>query len=410
MKAGFYKKFSICSFFSTLGDQFTLYAIPLIVFKLTQSIALSGLTFAIEWIPRVLSLPVAGVFCDKISSKKIFMISEFSRMLLLILIFLSLSIFQDIFNLLIFFIALLSIFNAFSFVSLDSAISKYFSITDLKKAQSIMQSSNQINSILGPAIAGVCVSFFQMNIIFLFGAFFYFFSLLFFILNKNYFSSLDNFPIRSSDNIFISIFKDNLKAGGIIFNNIQLIYFLIFSTLINVIYGMILALLVPIISLSLKLPLYYLSFFSIFAGFFCVFTLISINSFLNKIDLQILGCYSLFSIAISAIFFGYLNNLYFMIFAFSILITSISVFNIFIRSERSRLIPSENLGKCTGLIVMISQLSLPLSGFFIYQFSNKIPPISLLNIINTPVSILIIILTLFYFLKLIKTNNLTKVV
>ncbi|MDQ1646464.1 MAG: hypothetical protein QOJ50_2648, partial [Cryptosporangiaceae bacterium] len=46
---------------AALGDQFLLFAIPLLVLKTTGSASLAGVGFLVEWLPRVLFMPFAGV-------------------------------------------------------------------------------------------------------------------------------------------------------------------------------------------------------------------------------------------------------------------------------------------------------------------------------------------------------------
>ncbi|MFC7484824.1 hypothetical protein ACFQX7_39005 [Luedemannella flava] len=67
---------------AALADQFLLFAIPLLVYKTTGSVAASGLVFLIEWLPRVLFVPVAGVLADRIDGYKLYVGADSVRALL----------------------------------------------------------------------------------------------------------------------------------------------------------------------------------------------------------------------------------------------------------------------------------------------------------------------------------------
>ncbi|MGL4505652.1 MAG: MFS transporter, partial [Aeromonas sobria] len=61
---------------SGLGDQILQFAVPLLVYRSTGSIALSGLAFFIEWLPRLISLPLAGVFADRVGGRRVYILAD----------------------------------------------------------------------------------------------------------------------------------------------------------------------------------------------------------------------------------------------------------------------------------------------------------------------------------------------
>ena len=54
-------------FLSRLADQVLLFLVPLVVFQTTHSAAWSGVAFFVETLPRFLCFPVCGVLCDRMS-------------------------------------------------------------------------------------------------------------------------------------------------------------------------------------------------------------------------------------------------------------------------------------------------------------------------------------------------------
>ncbi|MCJ8299053.1 MAG: hypothetical protein MJK13_08990 [Pseudomonadales bacterium] len=75
---------SIKFFFSSrlavsLGDQFLLFVVPIMVFQITQSIAWSSFAFALETIPRVIYNPFAGIIGDRYPPLKVVKLSLWLR-------------------------------------------------------------------------------------------------------------------------------------------------------------------------------------------------------------------------------------------------------------------------------------------------------------------------------------------
>ena len=66
-------------FLSRLADQILLFVVPLVVFQITQSVAWSGIAFFVETLPRFLSFPVCGALCDRISPFRLLRISQMLR-------------------------------------------------------------------------------------------------------------------------------------------------------------------------------------------------------------------------------------------------------------------------------------------------------------------------------------------
>jgi MFS family permease len=66
-------------FLSRLADQILLFVVPLVVFQVTQSAAWSGVAFFAETLPRFLSFPVCGALCDRVSPFRLLRISQMFR-------------------------------------------------------------------------------------------------------------------------------------------------------------------------------------------------------------------------------------------------------------------------------------------------------------------------------------------
>ena len=72
-------------FLSRLADQMLLFLVPLVVFQVTQSTAWSGVAFFVETLPRFLSFPICGALCDRIPPLRLLRISQIARALACVL-------------------------------------------------------------------------------------------------------------------------------------------------------------------------------------------------------------------------------------------------------------------------------------------------------------------------------------
>jgi MFS family permease len=66
-------------FLSRLADQILLFVVPLVVFQVTQSTAWSGVAFFVETLPRFMSFPICGALCDRLSPFRLLRISQMLR-------------------------------------------------------------------------------------------------------------------------------------------------------------------------------------------------------------------------------------------------------------------------------------------------------------------------------------------
>ena len=74
-----YRVFLVSLFVSKLADQILLFVVPLVVFQVTGSVGWSGLAFAVESFPRYLAFPVCGALCDRMSPVRLLQWSQVLR-------------------------------------------------------------------------------------------------------------------------------------------------------------------------------------------------------------------------------------------------------------------------------------------------------------------------------------------
>jgi len=63
----------------SLANTILQFAVPILVYQTTRSIAWSGMALAVEWVPRIVSLPVAGVLVDRFGVRRVYVVSDAGR-------------------------------------------------------------------------------------------------------------------------------------------------------------------------------------------------------------------------------------------------------------------------------------------------------------------------------------------
>lgn len=151
-----------------LSDQFLLFAIPILLYRKTGDIALSGAAYVIEWIPRLLSPLLSGVFVDAFCSRRVAIVSDGIRCVLCLLAFATIVLFPEApFWLYAVIAGAIGLFYETSFLAFDVSLSRTSDTEELPKVQSRIQSAEQIAFICGPALAVAAVTVTGLETLFL---------------------------------------------------------------------------------------------------------------------------------------------------------------------------------------------------------------------------------------------------
>ncbi|WP_163550003.1 MFS transporter [Candidatus Frankia nodulisporulans] len=141
---------------STLGDQVLQFAVPLIIYTATGSVSLAGFAFLVEWLPRLSSLPLAGVLSDRFGGRRVYAASDSVRAVACLLTVLAFGRWPGhTFGLTATLMALCAFCYAQTFIALESTIPQLVPKEDLPKAQGVLQIINSGSGVFGPAAGGL---------------------------------------------------------------------------------------------------------------------------------------------------------------------------------------------------------------------------------------------------------------
>ena len=144
---------------SQVGSSFTLFALPLLVFKLTHSATSLALTTASNFVPYLLFGLLLGALADRVNRKRMMLLTDVARgVVIAVLPVLALSgalRVADIYVVAFVQSTLGILFNCGEFAAIPSLVGR----EDLVAANGRIMATNSAGQILGPILAGVLVTF-----------------------------------------------------------------------------------------------------------------------------------------------------------------------------------------------------------------------------------------------------------
>ncbi|MGC2779934.1 MAG: MFS transporter [Bradyrhizobium sp.] len=139
-------------FLSRLADQILLFLVPLVIFQLTDSVAWSGAAFFIETLPRYLSFPVCGALCDLTSPLKLLHVSQRLRALACVAGMIGFAVVGGV-GWLIGLSAVCGVLTTQGLMAREVMLPQIFQRERFEKVASYTQIADQLGLVLGPLLA-----------------------------------------------------------------------------------------------------------------------------------------------------------------------------------------------------------------------------------------------------------------
>ena len=143
---------------SLLGDQFYLIALPWLVLQLTGNALAVGTVLAMAGIPRAIFMLVGGALTDRLTARKLMIVSNLARMMLtgLLAVFLLTNLIQ---LWMLYIIALLfGLADAFFFPAQSSIVPQLVGKDQLQSGNAMIHGTATLSLFVGPVIAGAMIS------------------------------------------------------------------------------------------------------------------------------------------------------------------------------------------------------------------------------------------------------------
>ena len=363
--------FYVSLFLSRLGDQIVLFLVPLVIFQLTGNSALSGLAFFIETLPRFLAFPIAGVLCDLITPYRIVAASQKIRALILPLGLAGYYCFESIYWLMAM-AALLGVATSFALMAREMILVQSFNHSRFEKVLSYASLADQFGMVLGPILASVFLIFlnWQQSItlcIFLF---------LLSDVSLGYWWRVGRADLNEEQKALPPVLKSRhfstwcryfIEQLILAFKQVlalpQLLPAILMAFCVNLILGMTLASMAPIYTGLFAQSETAYAVLQALSVFVSVLVLLFISRV--SINLYWMGALSFVAICLGALMTSLSQGYLLYLFGFLLIIGFDKMFSVFLRSLRKALIPANNLGKSTGLLILLNNLAQPLAGLIV---------------------------------------------
>lgn len=150
--------FWIGEFISVVGDHISMIAFPLLVLQMTENVALTGVVFALQGLPRAVLMLYGGAVVDRYSPRLVMMVSNMLRCVLVIVLAYMIYLDTAQIELIILFALLFGLVDAFFYPASVSIVPSLLGEDLLQKGNALVQASLFVGVILGPAIAGLVIA------------------------------------------------------------------------------------------------------------------------------------------------------------------------------------------------------------------------------------------------------------
>lgn len=347
---------------SRFTDQLLMFLVPLMVYKLTQDVFWSGITFTIEQLFAVSFAVLGGQLADRMDPKKLLKISIALRVITSITVLALLpfaNTAQQVYLLIVLGTAT-SIGAMLQFVCVEALIPYIKHRHNFTQIQSYSQVAVQLGMISAPLIAGIWISLlpWQWLVGITFILFLSSFLLLGFLKQVN----------RPKDLVNKEAKWQFVQPILFVFKTAPLLRIICYTAGVNLVFGSMLASAAPMITGVYQLSERYLSYLQTTAAIVSILLLTIIAKLTDRIAVWVIGVVSISMVA----FGGLLSNQGFILFqlGFLLVIAFDGIVNIYIRSARLPLIPKENYAKTIGAIVLLNNITMPISGLLIASLAS----------------------------------------
>ncbi|MFI0976600.1 MFS transporter [Streptomyces sp. NPDC021093] len=374
--------------FSTVGDQLLQFAVPLIVYTATGSVSLAGLAFMVEWLPRLFSLPVAGLLTDRFGGRRVYTVADGLRAVACALTLLALFRWPaHTFAWTAALMAVCAFCYAQAFIALESTVPDLVPEKDLAKAQSVLQVINSGAGVFGPALGGVLLIWIPpTHLLSVAGAMFAV-SALGVLALKGIGSqaSRDAGAVRRSVSDDLRVGVRSLTAKPVLLSLVGV------SMVVNLMVGLAVA-----TGAALTVG-HFKQDDSVFASLQMAVGVLSIAAFvlmpwlLRRVSVYRIGAVAFVVSAVGGVLMGAAPTFPAYVLGYGLCIGLCGLFNVFIRLERLHWIEPEERGRVISLIVLLNQSTMPMAGLLVAVVGGWLPVQTLFLVVGAVASIVYVL-------------------
>ncbi|WP_353979198.1 MFS transporter [Salinicola endophyticus] len=352
------RQFFVSLLLSRLADQMLLFLVPLVIYRLTGSVAWSGLAFFFETLPRFLAFPLCGQLCDRHRNDLLLRSSQRWRMATCIAAILGYLVIPHV-AWLIGLSALVGVLSTQGVMAREMLLVQAFGGTRYERLVSHAQLFDQVGTVLGPLLAAALLARLEWEAVVLLIA-------LAFALSDLAVWGWQRLarpelptprPNAANGCRSLLIAGRHLRVSPALPASVGL------AMAVNLLLGTLLATAPAVVTgVQHHGEIYY---GVLQAGGALATVLVLLFTARSLMPPDRLGLLAYAAMALGGLMASVttISSLYAL--GFLLVIGFDKMFSVSIRSLRRRVIPSEDFGKTTGLVVMLNNLTQPLGGLIV---------------------------------------------
>jgi MFS family permease len=356
------RAFFASMFLTVLADQILLFLVPLVIFQITGNVAWSGLAFFVETLPRYLTFPVAGILCDRIPPILLLRISRILRAAACIAGIAGQLVFGGVWWL-IGLSAVVGILTTQGMLALEMVLVRAFADQRFEKVASYGQLASQMGVVLGPLVAAYLMVFWPWQAVVGLAIVLFLLADAAFLLwpgqvrMKGVASPRENrHPV-----------EDLKHALKLVWSLPGLTRVILQASGVNLIIGATLA------TAAAMMTGFFAQSEQLYAwlqvgGAFATLAVLTLTAHV-ALGLKTLGLTAYGLICLGAVLTGLGTHPLVYAAGFLLIAGFDKMFNIYVRTLRKEIIPPEEFGKTTGVIICLNNLSQPLAGLVVALFA-----------------------------------------
>ncbi|WP_299472244.1 MFS transporter [uncultured Roseibium sp.] len=356
------RAFFASMFLTVLADQILLFLVPLVIFQITGNVAWSGLAFFFETLPRYLTFPVAGILCDRINPILLLRISRILRAVVCLVCIAGQIAFGGVWWL-IGLSALVGVLTTQGLLALEMVLVRAFNDQRFEKVASYSQLAAQMGVVLGPLIAAYLMAIWPWEtVVFVATALFFLSDGLFLLWRgQSRMEPVPEAPTRHP----VSEFR---KALHLAWSLPGLMRAILQAAGVNLIIGATLATAAAMMTGFFAQSVQTYAWLQV-GGALATLAVLSLTAHIH-LGLKILGRTAYAFICLGAVLTGLGAHPLIYTAGFLLIAGFDKMFNIYVRTLRKEIIPAQDFGKTTGVIICLNNLSQPLAGLMVALFAS----------------------------------------
>jgi len=356
------RAFFASMFLTVLADQILLFLVPLVIFQITGDVAWSGLAFFVETLPRYLTFPVAGILCDRLPPILLLRISRILRAAACIAGLAGQLAFGGVWWL-IGLSAVVGILTTQGMLALEMVLVRAFADQRFEKVASYGQLASQMGVVLGPLVAAYLMTFWPWQAVVGVAVVLFLLADVAFLLWPGQ-ARMEGIAAPRENRHPVA---DLSHALRLVWSLPGLIRAILQAAGVNLIIGATLA------TAAAMMTGFFAQSEQVYAwlqvgGALATLAVLTLTAHV-ALGLTTLGITAYGLICLGAVLTGLGAHPLVYAAGFLLIAGFDKMFNIYVRTLRKEIIPPEEFGKTTGVIICLNNLSQPLAGLVVALFA-----------------------------------------